>query len=348
MTLKICIQLSFTCSCIDPLIEIEGVHDEIYFPPSYIGINTKKSITLINKSPIKVNVQISVNQSNFAVINVEPNYFDMEACQIRKVDVYLYPIQLAEIEASCKIEVGRIYDPTIELIGIYNPGSTYGRQGDKHDKRIYTKEIKLLGKGSDGDLTLEPAILQFGTVKVGFHKKLAFSIYNPTICNFYVKLVIPEDQKGVESIVQFDFMEGLINSLCKKDVNVTFKPVNRASFFIKVSLYAMENKNDKMTQSIINNNYFEVSKSIKAELTIEANGDYPLIKIVDVRNSNIGASKLWRSFNVDEANEELLKQLTEEEINFISNEKTNKKIQDYYDKLKCIKFDFGQAIKKKF
>jgi hypothetical protein len=60
---------------------------------------------------------------------------------------------------------------------------------------------------------------------------------------------------------------------------------------------------------------------------IEANGDYPLIKIVDIRNSNIGNTKLWSNFNVDEANEELLKQLTEEEINFINNEKTNKKIQ---------------------
>ena len=60
---------------------------------------------------------------------------------------------------------------------------------------------------------------------------------------------------------------------------------------------------------------------------IEANGDYPLIKIVDIRNSNIGNTKLWTDFNVDEANEELLKQLTEEEINFINNEKTNKKIQ---------------------
>ena len=62
-------------------------------------------------------------------------------------------------------------------------------------------------------------------------------------------------------------------------------------------------------------------------MTIEANGDYPLIKIVDIRNSNMGNSKLWTNFNVDEANEELLKQLTEEEINFINNEKTNKKIQ---------------------
>jgi hypothetical protein len=66
---------------------------------------------------------------------------------------------------------------------------------------------------------------------------------------------------------------------------------------------------------------------LKAELTIKANGDYPLIQIVDIRNNITGTSKLWRSFNVDDANIELSKHLSEEEINFMSNDKTNKKIQ---------------------
>lgn len=314
--------------CVDPLLEIEGINDELYFPPSYIGINTKKSITLINRSPIKVNVQISVNQCEAGVINVEPNYFDMEANQIRKIDVYLCPLKVAEIEANIEITSGRIYDHLNEAVGIFNPGSYLVKQGgEKHDRRIYKKELKVLGKGSDGDLKLDPPVLKFGTVKVGFYKKMYFSIYNPTICNFYVKLVIPEDQKHVEQIINFDFTEGLINSFCKKDVSVTFKPVNRKNFNLRVALYAVDNKNDKMTQSIISNNSFEVNKFLKAELLIEANGDYPLIKIVDIRNSSTGTSKLWKSFSVDEANEELLKPLTEEEINFINNEKTNKNIQ---------------------
>ena len=29
--------------CVDPVIEIEGVKDEIYFPPSFIGITTQKN-----------------------------------------------------------------------------------------------------------------------------------------------------------------------------------------------------------------------------------------------------------------------------------------------------------------
>ena len=43
--------------------------------------------------------------------------------------------------------------------------------------------------GNDGNIYISPTTLKFGTVKVGFHKKLIFSIYNPTITNFYIKIV---------------------------------------------------------------------------------------------------------------------------------------------------------------
>lgn len=69
---------------------------------------------------------------------------------------------------------------------------------------------------------------------------------------------------------------------------------------------------------------------MKAELKIIANGDYPLIKIVDIRNSQVGNTTLWKNFNLDQANEELLKELSEEENNFIKNEKTNKNIQYFF------------------
>lgn len=66
---------------------------------------------------------------------------------------------------------------------------------------------------------------------------------------------------------------------------------------------------------------------MKAELSLKANGDYPLIKIIDIRNNNIGTTKLWHAFNLNEANECLLEQLNEEEMIFINSERTNKKIQ---------------------
>ena len=81
---------------VDPVLEIEGVKNEIYFPPSFVGIKTKKKISLINRSPIRVNVNIKVEQSQNGVIEVHPNSFEMDTkhrLTVGKIDCdfsYLY------------------------------------------------------------------------------------------------------------------------------------------------------------------------------------------------------------------------------------------------------------------
>jgi len=422
--------------CCDPDIEIENAtNDEIYFSPSFVGISTVKSVHLINKSPIKVNIQISTNsvnnntgnflytsnmnfnsmktmeyntlintkpemlntnnnlkdgeainmdknnnlnkpqkQSKLALINykenlingnnnnknnealnslrkgqndldqnslpnnnniqsslisVYPNYFEMEPNQITKLDISFSPLIIGNIESRIEICSSRIYDPFQEMHGIFNPGFGPQQQNNlniKTDKRTFKKIIKIIGKGNDGDLKIEPALLDFGTVKVGFEKKLKFSIFNPTICNFYVKIEF-ENNEVNQKILKLDFKEGFINSLCKKDVYLTFSPKSRANFEIKIKLYSCENTNENISQKDQNKEVNEENKILKFEILVRANGDYPLLKICDVRNTNIGMSYLWESFNVDSANEELSKQLTEEEIYFINNEKTNNKLQ---------------------
>jgi hypothetical protein len=121
---------------------------------------------------------------------------------------------------------------------------------------------------------------------------------------------------------------------------------------MKVNVYATEHQTKKVLQNIpkendsSNQDKNEI-RSLKCELTLTANGDYPLIRIADVRNNLVGTNNLWYLFDVDQANEELQKQLTDEEINYIGEDKTDKKIKDFKDKLKCITLNFGKHIKKK-
>ena len=53
---------------------------------------------------------------------------------------------------------------------------------------------------------------------------------------------------------------------------------------------------------------------------------------------------LWEQIIYDicsmQGNEELQKQLTDEEINYIGEQKTDEQINDYKDKLKCITLNF--------
>ena len=228
-------------NCVHPLVKIEE-GDNIYFPPSFLGINTRKSITIINMSPIRVNVQVLLQMNPKATVLVEPSYFDLEANQIRKIDLNVKFLELGDIISKVDFLVNRVYDPHGENIGVYNPGSQLLRQFEKFDKRSYQKSISIIGMGADGNLQIDPPNINFGTVKVAFQKMMTFSIYNPSICNFYVKLVFPkEDQQNISKVCQLSFTEGLINSLCKKDVTVTFTPITRANINFKIYLYATEN-----------------------------------------------------------------------------------------------------------
>ena len=363
--------------CTDPVIEIEGVKDELYFAPCYVGIKTKKSILIKNLSPIHIKVNIKIDKMVNGILDVDESSFDMDLNAIKKIEFSLIPHKNEEINAHIIITAERIFDPSEENIGVYNPQNLK----NDFDKRVFTREINVLGLGSDGDIRIEPEKLEFGTVKVGFHKKLSFSIFNPTITNFYIKLVpdfsgnIPLDKvKGEEKSensdiirkrrdIKIDFLEGMLNSLCKKDINIQFEPITRVNLNFKINIYATDTIEEskkiliKKEQSLdINKNVLDESdylrgkndeevmvhkEELKCSLEINAKGDYPLIKIVDLRNNILSPSKLWKDFNVDQANEELQKKLTDVEMNY-TNANTDKKISDITQTLKIINFNFGK------
>jgi hypothetical protein len=214
--------------CCDPVVQIEGVKDEIYFPPAFCGITTKKKLNVINISPVKINVKIvcecdddvrnddnkiqkenenskndaNDNNNNNKIkrgnVEVNPSEFEMEKNLIKEIDVMFTPFVCEEIYGKIKFVVERIYESHNENIGIFNPGSFNNNNLEnttpllplyEEDKRTFTRELTILGSGNDGNIYISPTTLKFGTVKVGFHKKLIFSIYNPTITNFYIKII---------------------------------------------------------------------------------------------------------------------------------------------------------------
>jgi hypothetical protein len=381
--------------CTDPVIDIEGVKNEMYFAPTYVGIKTKKIIKIKNLSPITILVKIKIDTMVNGLLEVEENEFEMGTNLIKNVAFYMTPEKNDEVKAHVSITAERIYNPKEENIGIFRPKILDNKESDNmndFDKRIFTKEFNILGRGSDGVLEINPKKLEFGTVKVGFHKKMFFSIYNPTITNFYIRLEpdysgnnplledkgsinsydknAPKDMNKYRSDISFDFTEGMLNSFCKKEINVKFEPKTRAAISFKLKVYASDNtsrskeiiskeNNNKINNNVSNsldilngdnnNNDINNNKSneeLKCTLEINAKGDYPLIKIVDVRNDLISTSNLWKDLNVDEANEELGKKLTSEEMDY-SNAKINKKVDYVNTKLKIVKFDFGKHFLKK-
>ena len=61
----------------------------------------------------------------------------------------------------------------------------------------------------------------------------------------------------------------------------------------------------------------------KCNLRIKAKGSYPLLKIVDVRNDSISVATLWENFMINEINQELSKDLNEDEKKYLNIEQLN-------------------------
>ena len=151
-------------------------------------------------------------------------------------------------------------------------------------------EVSIVGAGSDGAVSIRPGQLDFGTVTAGFTKTLSITIFNKSQCNINVDFQmahkkqedgdIPAMRQLMRECFKFDFKEGVVNSMSKKVVNITFKPTARFTFDIKLVCNAKE-KLPKEVQSQVRDKNFMQEKYF---IGIKAIGDYPLLRFTDIRN----------------------------------------------------------------
>lgn len=77
-------------------------------------------------------------------------------------------------------------------------------------------------------------------------------------------------------------------------------------------------------------------------MNIKASGNYPLLKIIDVRNDSISVASLWENFAINKINSELATDLNEHEINFLRIETLNiEQAQRLQMNLKNYTWNFG-------
>lgn len=61
----------------------------------------------------------------------------------------------------------------------------------------------------------------------------------------------------------------------------------------------------------------------KCAIDIKCKGDYPLVRVTDVRNEQVSIANLWERFSLTNMNKELLKPLTEAEFTYNNSDKSN-------------------------
>ena len=73
-----------------------------------------------------------------------------------------------------------------------------------------------------------------------------------------------------------------------------------------------------------------------------AKGDFPLIKIMDIRNEQVSTAVLCDSFNFEKLNAELLSPLNAQELEFNNADKTSKSVAKIQKDLKRFEWNFGK------
>lgn len=72
-------------------------------------------------------------------------------------------------------------------------------------------------------------------------------------------------------------------------------------------------------------------------------GDFPLLRLTDVRTDSISTSNLWERFHLTNLNKELQTPLNDSEIEFNNSDKTNQSMNDLQKNLKIFTWDFGKV-----
>jgi len=262
------------------------------------------------------------------------------------------PTAKREYKLSVPVQVTNIYDTTKEMIGYFNPGSGVAIKAQQ--KREQSKyEVRVYGVGNDGSLSIKPSKLEFDTVTVGFTKILSLTVINKSKTNLYIDFQLDqndteqkseEEQQEIRRIVsenfKFDFKEGIVPALSKKMVKITFKPSLRFDFKIKLSCNAREKPVSNLRSTIKANQFL----SQKYSINIMAKGDFPLLRLADIRNEQMSVSNLWEKFELTFLNKELLTVLSKSEIEYSSSErKTNQSVQDLQKNIKVFSWDFGKV-----
>lgn len=283
----------------------------------------------------------------------------MRGNEVREVACTFIPKKPKPYTVTAKLVVSGVYDPFRDMVGFFNPGSgNLIRQGAQYQKATRFKEIIILGAGADGYIEISPERIDYGTVKVGDKCVQEVTLHNKSKANVYVELsMVPKqgdslDDKLVKKQFKYEFINGVINAHSKKVVSISFDPVTRCQFDMFLCCVAKDKPainpeegataGAKTTRTPFKQEDIDKFITQKASCELLAKGDFPLIKLMDIRNDFISTSILCDSFNFEALNAELRSELNAKELEFNNADKTSISVAKLQKDFKRFEWNFGK------
>jgi len=318
--------------CFEPRLQLQN-NGEIYFPPSFTGVVSKQKFELHNISRVPLEYIIEVPKKYENELFIKPNQKVLKPNEIIHLLCSFVPFKKKAYKIKVPIKVLNVIDPLQNITGFHLPGS--GSLNMEPERKESNYELMVFGMGGDDSLAIQPELLDFGIVKVNFSEKRFFTIENFSHITFYVKIQLkPKNEENmtkemkylIQNSFKLDFNEGIIAGNSKLEIGITFTPIDIFEVDVILECIATEKLPEDATHD-------KKIFSKKCELEIKAQGSFPKLKFVDVRNDAISVSSLWENFSINKINKELLTNLNEDERK--------------YNKLEQLSFEEAQALQKK-
>lgn len=315
--------------CSEPKISLQN-DGKIYFPPSYTGVYSRQKLKMKNLARIPIEYVIEVPNKYQDEVYLEPKTCKLKPNEYMLLDCSFIPYKKKNYLINIPMKVFSILDPEQEIIGFHLPGSGYNPIPRERSEINY--QFQIIGAGGDGALDIKPEEINFGIVKVNFNKKVYFVLENYSNYMFFIELNLKplEDPNKLDSKLQnfiqksftLDFESGIISANSKVEIGIIFHPSEVCDLDLVLECVAKERafKGNFSKTSTANHKKL---LSQKCAIRIKGKGNYPLLKIVDVRNDSVSVATLWENFSINNINKELLNDLNEDERKFLQIETLN-------------------------
>ena len=315
--------------CSEPKVFLQN-DGKIYFPPSYTGVYSRQKLKIKNLARIPIEYTIEVPDKYEDEVYLEPKTSKLKPNEHMLLDCSFIPYKKKNYLIHIPLKIYNILDPEQDLVGFHLPGS--GKNPIPREKTIVNYQFEIIGAGGDGALDINPQEIDFGIVKVNFNKKVYFVLENFSNYMFYVELNLKplEDQKKLDNKLQnfiqnsfsLDFENGIISANSKVEIGIIFHPAEVCDLDLVLECVAKERGFKGGFSKTSTNNYKKLL-SQKCSIRIKGKGNYPLLKIIDVRNDSVSVATLWENFSINHINKELMNDLNEDERKFLNIETLN-------------------------
>ena len=303
--------------CLISSLELEN-KGNLYYSPSYLGVKSESSYKIRNKGRMPTLVKINIPESYKNELEFIPDQFNLEANETKIIKSFFLPLKKMKYSIKCPV--------------ITNCN------GNEQEYKL-----SIFGEGKDGNLKLKPKYMDFGMVMVNFVKNGKFILYNNSDTTFNVEIIIEienNNKKGnnhinYKSFFLIDFKEGIIPAKSKREINITFTP--RDICDLKVNILSRVKTNVKSKEKIFSKYITTKGKSL---LLVKSN--YPLLKIIDVKNNELSLASLWEKFEISFINKEFSKSLSDfEKMHCLNTKYLFDEKRDKDAKFRKFNWDFG-------